>query len=89
MQWVSLEPAGNAFQLVVHLSEKTDPALSSGHVRIDAPVRYLLTANLQGRAATWDFGASATDGNTLKLTLAIADLPTRNSIYQAMTDPAA
>ncbi len=89
MQWVSLEPTGNTFQLVVHLAPTTAPALATGHVRIDAPTRYMLMANLQGRAASWDFATAVADGNNLKLTLPIADLATRNSIYLAMTDPAA
>jgi hypothetical protein len=89
MQWVSLEPIGNSYQLIVHLKENTAQSLSSGNVRIDAPTRCLLTGNLQQRAVTWDFGTATTENNTLKLTLPIADIGTRNSIYQAMTDPAA
>jgi hypothetical protein len=89
VQWVSLEPIGKSYQLIVHLKENTAQSLSSGNVRIDAPTRYMLTANLQQQAVSWDFGTAATEDSTLKLTLPIADIGTRNSIYQAMTDPAA
>jgi hypothetical protein len=88
VQWVSLEPVGNSYQLIVHLKESSAPSLSSGNIRTDAPTRYLLTANLQQRAVSWDFGTATTEDSTLKLTLPIADIGTRNSIYQAMTDPA-
>lgn len=89
VKWVSLAPSANGFQLIVHLAEVTDPLVAKNNLRVDAPARYLLTANLQGRVANWDFQSASTEGATLKLTLVLPDFASRDSVYQAMTDPAA
>lgn len=89
-KWISLSPSDSGFQLSVHLSETTSPSLSQGASRLDAPTRYLISANVQSRLTSWDLVASAnTDGAALKLTLAVPDFNSRDQLYEAMTDPAA
>lgn len=83
---VSLEPIGKAYQLVVHLAENTKPEHAIG-VRIDdAPTRYWLTATLRGQNRSFEV-QEVQDGKTLKLTLAIAQKPDLDWIFQAMTSP--
>jgi hypothetical protein len=88
---ISFAAAADGFDLTVNLADSTDPAVAAGDTRIDATTtRYFLQANLQGLAATWDFGSATTpDGSALTLTLTVNDPATRDSIYRAMTDPAA
>jgi hypothetical protein len=89
VKWVSFEPSTNGFKLIVHLAEVTDASVVTGNLRQDDAARYLLTANVQGRIASWDFNSAEADGETLKLTLILPDFASRDSVYQAMTDPAA
>lgn len=89
VKWVSFEPSGGKYQLTVHLNDVTDSSVATGNLRQDAPARYLLMANLQGRVATWDFQSATPDGTTLKLTLVVPDFAGRDAVYHAMTDPAA
>lgn len=89
VKWVSLEPSQNGFQLIVHLAEVTDPSVVTGNIRQDATTRYLLTANLQGRVASWDLTATATEGAALKLILALSSFADRDAVHYAMTDQAA
>ncbi|HYK53743.1 MAG TPA: hypothetical protein VEV38_09465, partial [Candidatus Eremiobacteraceae bacterium] len=47
-------------------------------------------ADLQGRAASWDFTAASPDGSVAPtLTLTVTDPGDRDSIYRAMTEPSA
>jgi hypothetical protein len=94
VKWVSLEPSGQQFQLTVHLADVTNPSVTASNIRQDATARYLLTANLQGRAVNWDLSPSLADGAALTLTLTISplsggapDLSGRDELYHAMTEP--
>jgi hypothetical protein len=89
VKWVSFEPKGTGYQLTVHLTDVTDPSVAAPNSRQDASARYLLTANLQGRVASWDFQSAIAEGATLKLILALPDFGSRDAVYHAMTDPAA
>ena len=90
VKWVSFAPTAQGFVLTVHLADVTPASLSTNNTAI-APntTRYMLTANLQGRAASWDFDTANTDSGILVLTLTVKDLGNRNSIYHAMTDATA
>ena len=88
-KWVSLEPAASGYQLIVHLAESTPAALATGNTRQDATTRFLLTAVLQGRVASWDLALVGMDGGSLKLTLALPQFGDRDAVYQAMTTAAA
>ncbi len=87
---VSFVANTDGFVLTVGLADVTDPSLVSSALRIDpTTTRYLLTANLQGLAANWDFTATPSDGSNLTLSLTVTDPAARDSIYRAMTDPSA
>ena len=90
VKWVSFAPTAQGFVLTVHLADVTSPSLSTNNTPATPnSTRYMLTANLQGRAASWDFGTANTDQGVLVLTLTVTDLGDRNSIYHAMTDSTA
>lgn len=87
---VSFAANSAGFLLTVQLADVTDASIVGSDARIDpTTARYLLTANLQGLATSWDFGTADVDGSTLTLSLTVTDPPVRDSIYRAMTDPAA
>ena len=89
-KWVSFEPSGGGYLLTVHLADATPAALSQGNARLDPPTRYLISASLQGRAAKWDLTTvPSPQGVALTLTLIVGNFADRDSLYQAMTDPAA
>lgn len=89
LKWVSLEPNGAAYRLIVHLADVTSTAIAQPNIKQSAATtRYTLTADLQGRMASWDFGTVVADGAMLKLTLDLG-FADRDPVYQAMTDPAA
>jgi hypothetical protein len=86
---VSFAANSDGFVLTVQLSDVTDPAIVSSDVRIDAAARYLLTANLGGQNASWDFSVGTSGDAGLTLSLTVTDPGSRDSIYRAMTDPSA
>ena len=87
---VSFAANAEGFVLTVQLADVTDAALVSNATRIEpTTTRYVLTANLEGLAATWDFGTASSDASTLTLTLTVTDPASRDSIYRAMTDASA
>ena len=87
---VSFSANADGFVLTVQLADVTDATIAGSNAPIDpTTTRYLLTANLRGLAASWDFGSATTAGSTLTLSLTVTDPATRDSIYRAMTDPAA
>src|SRR5262249_12061931 len=56
LKWVSLEPNGAAYRLVVHLADVTSAAVAQPNIKQSAgTTRYTLSANLQGRIVNWDF----------------------------------
>lgn len=89
-KWVGFTPTGTGFTLTVHLADVTPAATVAGNGRLTPDTRYLIAATVQSRQVSWDLvvDTTVTDGG-LALTLAIPDLPTRDLIYAAMTDPAA
>jgi hypothetical protein len=89
-KWVTFAPDGASFLLTVHLADTTAPSQVQGNGRLSPDTRYLISATLQGRIATWDLSAAppGPDG-TLTLTLPIADFAGRDLLYAAMTDPTA
>ena len=65
-RWVTFAPAPAGFTLTVHLADVSPPALAQGNTPIVPTAnRYMLTANLQGQAASWDFGTATTDAGDL------------------------
>jgi len=89
-KWVSFEPSQGGYLLTIHLADVTPPALSQGNVRLDPPTRYLISASLQGRVANWDLTTvTSPQGVALTLTLNLTNFADRDSLYEAMTDPAA
>src|SRR5262249_4393832 len=88
---VSFAADANGFTLTVQLADATDATIAANNARIaPSTSRYMLTANLQGRSAVWDFTATSPDGSVAPLlTLAVTDPGDRDSIYRAMTDSAA
>lgn len=90
VRWVSFAPTAQGFVLTVHLSDTTSASLSTNNTAVKPnSTRYMLTANLQGRAMSWDFNTANVDQGTLVLTLTVSDPGNRNSIYHAMIDSAA
>jgi hypothetical protein len=90
VKWVSFAPTAQGFVLSVHLSDTTSASLSANNTAVKPnSIRYMLTANLQGRAVSWDFNTANVEQDTLVLTLTVSDLGNRNSIYHAMIDAAA
>lgn len=89
VNWVSLSPVGERFSLTVHLTDVTGPGLATGNTKLAPATSYLLQANLNGLAKSWNFATGPADGATLKLTLDIPDLAGRDAVYEAMTNPAA
>jgi hypothetical protein len=89
VNWVSLSPVGGRFSLTVHLTDVTGPGLATGNTKLARATSYLLQANLNGLAKSWNFATGPADGATLKLTLDIPDLAGRDAVYEAMTNPAA
>ena len=89
-KWVSFEPSGSGYLLTVHLADATPATLSQGNAQLDPPTRYLISASLQGRAAKWDLTTvPSPQGVALTLTLIVGNFADRDSLYEAMTDPAA
>jgi hypothetical protein len=87
---VSFAANSDGFVLTVQLTDVTDASLATNDARIDATTtRYVLTANLQGLAASWDFASASSSSSALTLTLTVTDPASRDSIYRAMTDPSA
>ena len=89
-RWVTFAPQGAGFLLTVHLIDTTAAAQSQGNGRLTPDTRYLISATVQGRIATWDLsaGAAGSDGS-LTLTVTVPDFAGRDLLYAAMTDPAA
>lgn len=89
-RWVTFAPAAAGFTLTVHLADASPVSLAQGNTAIvPSATRYLLTANLQGQAASWDFGTATTDGGDLVISLVVTDPAIRDQIYHAMTDQTA
>lgn len=88
---VSFAADANGFTLTVQLADVTDASIAATNARITPGTsRYMLAANLEGRSAVWDFTATAPDGSVAPtLSLTVTDPGDRDSIYRAMTDPAA
>jgi hypothetical protein len=87
---ISFAANSDGFVLTVQLTDVTDASLTTNDARIDATTtRYVLTANLQGLAASWDFASASSSDSALTLTLTVTDPASRDSIYRAMTDPSA
>lgn len=88
--WVSLAPTAPDFNLTVHLSATPLPGIPVGATVI-APttVSYFLSATVLGRVVTWDFTASNTGAGALTLTTLVTGKAARDTLYHAMTDPAA
>ncbi|HEY3675062.1 MAG TPA: hypothetical protein VGK84_03645 [Candidatus Tumulicola sp.] len=86
---VSFAANSDGFVLTVGLTDVTNPTMVTTDVRIDPATRYLLTANLDGQNASWDFNVASTQDTGLTLSLTVTDPSSRDSIYRAMTDPAA
>ncbi len=89
-RWVTFAPTAAGFTLMVHLADVSPTTLAQGNAAIvPSATRYMLTANLQGQAASWDFGTATTEAGDLVLSLVVTDPAVRDQIYHAMTDQAA
>ena len=88
--WIAFDTVGSGYRLTVNLVDVTPASLSQGNGRLSPSTRYLITASLQGRMASWDLTVAASSvGATLTLVLDLASPSDRDLLYSAMTEPSA